>query len=698
MTYIHHYTIFILLLVLSPAIAAGATSAGLADAGGLKISADSIGYDKGNGTYNATGNVKLDWDGMALSADRASLRKEDGTATAEGNILIRKGTNTLSGESLSIDLEKQQGEVSNGNLFIEKGNFHLSGARLLKTGEDDYKIERGVFTTCEGKVPSWKFSATNLSVTRDEYATGWNAVFYIKNIPVFYLPYILYPVKSERQSGLLIPRLGYSTKKGYFINLPYYLVISPSQDATFFLDVQTRRGAGAGSDYRYILKNGSQGDIKAYLIYDTMRDKFRSTFQAKHQQTFSPDMFLRADIDLTLDRDFYKDFGEATGDYNRQYLESSAFLTKQWNRYSLTTEMRFTQDLYADSNSATLQKLPILTFTGIRQQLLNTPLYFSLDSTMTNFYRDKGEQGQRLDFQPTITYYFSPGGVIEGSAWLGYRERIYNTYGGGASEGLSESGLPVTGVSLSSTLSRIYDVNWGALKKVKHVVIPEASYTYMPKRYQDNLPFYDFNDRLLAQNMVGFSVTNFLTGKYIGDDGQAVYRDLAFLRLSQGYEFSDSRRDVLALVDDHRSLTDLRIEARLTPVEWAAVNLDSRFNPYRMDFSTFNIGTDLIDSRGNSAGISYRYSRDQVSYLEAKLTIAALKPFLFHYQTRYSFDGNDFLESFYSLEFKQQCWGLAFSYRERLGDHSFLVNFTLSGVGAFGNLKSVGALSNTKTY
>jgi LPS-assembly protein len=670
-------------LLLASVVSSPALETASPESGGVNIKADTIGYDKSTDSYNATGKVRIDWSGVILFADTVSLRQEDNLAVAEGNVLFVKDENTLQGSRAAVNLVTEKGEISDATLFVKNGNFRLSGKSLQKTGEEDYHVENGSFTTCDGEVPSWKFSAAELDVTRNRYAVGKHAVFYIKDVPVLYFPYIVYPVLEERQSGFLIPRVGISSKKGFYLEIPYYQVISPSQDATFYLDIQSKRGVGLGANYRYLLRSGGSGDAKAYLIYDTEESKLRGNFLLRHQQSFSPTLFFRTNAEVALDREFYKDYGEVSGEYNRQYLESSAFITKHWERFSLTSELRYTEDLYAANNKATLQELPIITFTGLKQRLSDTPLFVSLDSTITNFYRQNGLQGQRVNLHPMLTFYSSPMNGLEAAAWAGYYQRFYNTYGGDIAKGTNDIGIPNVGASLSSTLSRVFDVDWGPLKKVKHTIIPEISYSFLPQKNQDGLPFFDYNDRQVAENMISYSVTNYLTGKFLSPDSPATYRDLGYLRISQGYEFSGSRRDVLTLVDDQRSFTDVRIEAQLNPVERLSLLLDSRFNTYQANFSTLAVAANISDSEGNSARIGYRFARDENRYLEGGLNISYVDPFVFHYLTRYSFDTKSFLESYYSLEFKQQCWGLTFAYRERPGDRSYTVNFTLSGIGEF---------------
>ncbi|MRR55223.1 MAG: LPS-assembly protein LptD [Deltaproteobacteria bacterium] len=677
-----------LCLLLACVVPSRATESALPDASGIQIKADSIAYDKNSDSYNASGKVRIDWSGIILFADTVSLRQQENRAVADGNVLFIKDENTLQGSQANMDLATQQGEIQDATLFVKNGNFRLTGKKLQKTGDNDYRIENGTFTTCDGEVPSWKFKAAELDVSKNDYAVGKHAVFYIKDVPVLYFPYIIYPVLEERQSGLMIPRTGLSSKKGFYLEIPYYLVISPSQEATFYLDIQTKRGAGIGANYQYLMRSGGHGEAQAYLIYDTTENKMRGNLLQSHQQSFSPTLFFSSKIELTLDREFYQDYGEATGEYNRRYLESSAFITKHWEKYSLTTELRYTEDLIAENNKATLQELPIITFSGLKQQLFNTPLYVSMDATFTNYYRQEGLQGQRITLHPMLSFYSAAIPGIESAAWVGYLQRFYNTYDGELAPGESDSGIPDVGASFSSTLSRVYDTDWGSLQRIRHTIIPEIGYSYLPLKNQENLPFFDFTDRQVAQNMVSYSITNYLTGKYPSPDSPASYRDLGYLRISQGYEFSGTRRDVLTLVDDQQPFTDIRIEARVNPTERLAFFLDSRFNPYRTDFSTTNVAADVSDSEGNSARLGYRFSRDEVRYLEGRFTVSYLDPFVFHYLTRYSFDTKDFLESYYALEFKQQCWGVNFSYRERPGDRRFLISFTLSGIGSLGNFKS----------
>jgi LPS-assembly protein len=663
--------------------------------GGVTIWADSLSHDQASDTYRATGNVMMVWHGAVLFADSAYLHETDNEAFAEGKVRLVKGADVLTCDRIKINLVTQVGEITNGDLFDRKSNYHMRGKKIIKLGEDKYQLDQGTFTPCNGDHPSWKFTASKVNVDVDQNGAGQNALFYIRDIPAFYFPYIVFPVQSERQSGFLFPGMGNSNLKGFNINLPYYWAISPSQEATVNLDMQTKRGVGLGFEYGYKLLNDSLGKITGYFIYDETEDKERGNLVTQQQQWLSPSLVLKTDLNLISDRTYLLDYSVTNGVYNAQVLDSSVSLTKNWQSYSLAGEFRYVDDLIAPSNTTSLEKLPEITFTAVRQKIIpGIPLYLSLDSKFDNFYRDTDIRGQRIELHPNATAYLAMPGGLNLSVWGGYRERLYNAYDAGPGEtgtGSSGIGNADAGATLSSSWSRVFDTDWGSLKKLKHTIVPELGYSLVEEKNQDSLPFFDYNDRVLGHRMVTWAVSNYLSGKFQQGDATPEYRDLLYLRLSEGYQFSGlardpitgTPRDLLTLVDEDRKLTDLRLEAKITPTKVLSIFTDSYYYPYNPRFSEVLAGFDLKSDKENTAGLSYRFARDQVQYLEGRFGLSLVKPFVFNFMGRYSFDGRNFLESLYSLEYRKQCWSIIFSYQDRpvLNDHAFMVSFNLAGIG-----------------
>lgn len=678
---------FSLLLLAPPGAALGQVTGGGSP---VYIEADSLTHEVAGGRIEASGNVRIRGEGLTLLSDKALFLGEKDEAQAEGNVTILRDDDTLRGDRMTINLQDRTGVMENGSLFVRKGNVHLKARRMYKLGDETYRLERGNFTTCDAESPSWKFTATDVDVTVGEYATGKNALFYVGDVPVFYFPYLIFPVKRERQSGFLTPRAGNSSKKGFTFNLGYYWAISPSQDATVTLDVQSKRGEGLGLDYRYIRKTGSEGTFRGYTIYDTRQQRFRGDMSQKHLEAVSDTFDIKSDINLVTDRTFYRDFAEQNGVYNQNSLESSLSATKRYRRFVLAGEIRYVEDLRVDvvDNRKSLQKLPTVSFTGVRQRLGDTPLFFSLESSFTNFYRPEGIKGERLDLHPHLIAYARPLGPLELSAWGGYRFRLYDVRGTETGEGYHGNGIVTGGGALSSTLSRVYETGNPAMPRMRHVLIPEVRYSYVQEKSQESLPFFDYNDRIVSENRIVYSLTNSFTGKFAGRDGSSEYREILYLRLAQGYDFSGTRRDLLTLVDEGRPFTDVMVEAKARPLKGLSVGVDTRYNPYHMRLSTVAVSTDAEDGKGNSAGLSYRHARDEVEYLEGRTSVALVKPFVFTFTGRYSFDRKDFLESHYALEYRHQCWSVTLSYRDRIDSREFFVNFALAGIGSLGSIRA----------
>ena len=640
----------------------------------VTLKADTITLDVPTDSYQARGSVRLVRDSTSLLADSVVYRRLTGDTLAEGHILMERAGDTLKGDRLALNLNSQQGELMNGEIFIKKTNFRLSGKRVEKTGDEDYHVERGSFTTCDGEFPSWHFEARDLMVTLDEFATGRDAVFYAGKIPVLYTPYILFPVQKERQSGLLLPGFGHSSLKGFFYDQPYYWAAAPNQDVTVDLDLESSRGEGVGVNYRYLRSGGSEGNLQSFGIYDTQAEKFRGEFNLKHLELLSPNTTFASDIHLIADRAYFRDYSEDSGEYNRQLLGSQLFLDHRWERFGVSGEFDYTEDLVSANNDATLQRLPALNFVAAGTK--TGPLFLSMDAGLVNFQRAAGVDGERLDLHPRLSWYQKPAGLLDFSLYGGYQERFYNAYGTDASGGVRGIGEADAGSTLALPLERVYD------GQLRHLLTPALEYGYVQGKNNDDLPFFDYGDRVLGQSVLKWSLSNVVTEKYSLEGGSSEYRDLLYLKLSQGYQLSGERRDLLTLVDAGHHLTDLMLESKITPVKGFAVALDGRYNPVDNNVSTANLALEYKGEGKNLAVLGYRYSRGELDYLEGHFAFPIASQWTASLLARYSLDGGGFLESSYSLEYKMQCWGIITTYSDRPFNKSFTVNFTLAGIGA----------------
>ena len=201
----------------------------------VHMTADSLVFDNETGELKAEGDVLIVRGEMELRADRARWDKNSGDVYCEGSVLMTSPDGRANGESLQYNFDSEQGRLTNGNIELP-GLAYLSGAEIVTIGDDTFTITDGRFTSCAGDKPSWSFGASEIDVHLGQFAQAKHAKFYLSNIPVMYLPYLAFPAKTERSSGLLMPSLGFSSLRGTRVVLPWYQVIDDDQDATFTVD------------------------------------------------------------------------------------------------------------------------------------------------------------------------------------------------------------------------------------------------------------------------------------------------------------------------------------------------------------------------------------------------------------------------------------------------------------------------------
>lgn len=674
-----------LALVLLAGLPAGAEEAGDPSAEPVTLEAEQMSFDQGRGEYRAQGDVFLRRGGQTLSTDDLRFNEQSGDVVATGRVRLFDPEAVVSGDSLNLNIQQDTGSLSNGRIFLPKPNFHVAGSEIEKLGKYEYHIRDGVFTTCDGERPSWKFSARQLDLTVGGYAWARHVFFHIYDVPVLYLPVMGYPVKLERESGFLMPRFGISDKRGTELSLAYYQVLDRHLDATFYLDLFTRLGVGKGVEYRYFLGHDNEGEAKLYHVSGLEGNSDQVAIDWQHMGTLPGQVWLTADVQYVSSRRYFSDFGEVAGEYNRDRAESVVAASRHWGNNNLAGQVKYLRQLNQDdeefpvNDDFTLQRLPEVRFDMLRRRFGYTPLYFRLDSSGTYLWQKEGEKVGRLSVRPALSAQFTPGDWLEVGAEVGYRERFYSW-----SESNRHKGVPDASVRLGTRLSRVYGVDGDTVRRVMHVLQPELVYAYVPAVDQEDLPLLEAADFIGRRNTVGIGLVNRLTARLETPEGQTEYHEFLYLRLAQEYDLSRTRHvDLLAPErDTTERWSDLRTELIVRPTRHSYIDLDSRVATGGSGgLRTFNLEGGLEDLRGNALALRYRYQRDEQKYLGAKVDLAWLKPVYLNYEQRYAFDESVTLENVLNLEYRAQCWSMFLSWRDRRDEQEFTINFALTGIG-----------------
>ena len=161
-----------------------------------------------------------------MSADFVRFDHKAMMAYARGHVMMTAGEDVLTGSSLEMNLASEIGTLYEGTIFIKENHFYIRGDKLQKVGEKTYAAETASVSSCDGEKPDWKITGKNMSVTIEGYGTIHHAALWARQVPVLYSPYLIFPAKTQRQSGLLVPEAGYSERNGFQFSQPFYWAIN----------------------------------------------------------------------------------------------------------------------------------------------------------------------------------------------------------------------------------------------------------------------------------------------------------------------------------------------------------------------------------------------------------------------------------------------------------------------------------------
>jgi LPS-assembly protein len=521
--------------------------------------------------FKASGNVLIRQGENVIQADMATYFRETGFAHLSGNVRINWNGDVMAGEFAEFNLQDSVGRVTDGGVFFSEEHYYIRGKLLEKTCEKTYRFKDAQITTCDGPVPAWSVKSSKGEITTGGYARLWHPRFQVKNTPILYFPYLIFPVKTERQSGFLIPEPFYSSRLGFGLNIPYYWVINEEQDVTFYANMMSKRGVMTGLEYRHFTSLDSKGVWRA----DWLHDKETAPTEADESPQFRDDGLIRSsahrywirgkydgflgdplwrikvDLDLVSDQNYLREFKHGDAGFERtqdQMLadfgrgmrridsvirKNAVELSRNWTMLGFRGSLQYDQHLayWTDNrpskDNPTLQRLPELNLNLYRITLSPTPLELESRNQAVYFWREKGSTGSRIEFLPKVSLPWSTGmGTLTPSVL--WRQTFYvidrhddSWEGVDESKRFFEQGIPEFRVEAFSSLFRVFDLgvqdklaptlkNIGNRRwsKVKHTIQPELRYSYIPERDLSGNPQFVEEDKINKRNRLSYTLRN----------------------------------------------------------------------------------------------------------------------------------------------------------------------------------------------
>jgi LPS-assembly protein len=551
-------------------------------------------------------DVLVEYQDIQIHADKITANLKTKDVVAEGHVILDQGPTRLSGDHIVFNLDSKTGTFFNATGSL-KPDMYFVGDKIERLSEDHYRLTNGMFTSCDLDKPSWSFHVAEADVTLDDYAHMKDVTFRAHDIPLIFTPRLVWPTKSDRSRGFLIPRVMFSSTYGDRLELGYFVPFGDSADATFYGDVNDKGYNGGGINIRYRPSdNIKHGDLSTYVVHDpeTGRNEWRYNYQ--HSQNNLPGGFRGVvDVEDISNLEFFRRFSHDPRLHTLSQIYSSAYLTKNTSTYSLNllTDRRDIllgnvdpNDPFKPPARQRFEQLPSLQFRLYPNRIGESPFYYSLESSMSHLATSgliNGPQANfyRADFFPTLSM------QLHTPPWLSIRPQVSvrETY---YSDALSDSSVanpfgPQTTVKqavqrfyaqgqvevVGPSFSKVYNESIGGFTKFKHVIEPRFRYLYTTNvNDQDRIIRFDTVDSPflpIVRNSVEYSLTQRLIGREAGAGGSS--REVASFSLTQsvslGNQFTTANAGGLSTVPQQGKFTPLVAGLHVNP--YSSITLDA---------------------------------------------------------------------------------------------------------------------------
>ncbi|MFQ5767044.1 MAG: LPS-assembly protein LptD, partial [Acidobacteriota bacterium] len=383
--------------------------------------------------YRLEGNVTFRSGGVLLQADRIIYDNQTRKGEATGNVLYVQGPFRVSGDHVSFDLAAETAEMEDATGYMDQG-FLFRAKKVIQLDRERVRFEKGFFTACTQPVPYWSFQVQSGVIVKDHYVHLKNLRLKAGHVPVFYAPYLIFPVKPDRATGLLLPQLGFSQRLGSSLGNAFFWDIRRNQDATFFLDLFTQGTVGTGAEYRFVPNSHGAVIFNGYFIDESGLDpdegpgRNRWNVRFKQRQDLSGGAQVLSNFNFVSDADYNLDFSR---DLDRG-SDPSALSRAEYilNRGSLSLNLRGErrQQFFA-SGDVIQTRLPEAEIRLRSLRLGSSPLFLGLEGSSSLLERSgpnfpSGAYG-RFDLFPTLTLPLTPLPYLDITPTLRLRETYY---------------------------------------------------------------------------------------------------------------------------------------------------------------------------------------------------------------------------------------------------------------------------------
>lgn len=671
-------------------------------------------------------------DKIHLTADNADLVR-DGLSTLTGSVRMRRADQEITANKIDYDDANQRVIINDESVYRssravidsqrsqfdindETGLFSDNAFTLLTrdarghadelqvNGDKTADLKGADYTTCAPGNDSWYLEASKLHLDYDEgLGTARNARLRFLGVPIFYSPWLQFPIDDRRRSGLLYPVLANTNKTGFDVREPVYINLGPNYDATFTPRYMSKRGTQLELTGRYLLSQ-SEGNLGyQYLDEDQITNKRRDYAFFNDRSLLTPHLSMDLHYADVSDPRYFEDLGSG-GSGNNIDLSSDSFLDRSarfiYQAPAAYSVQVLVQDYQEITSNLTNVEQPYRRLPQVRFDTQTRNSYFytraGLSSEYSNFARDDSVEGQRYDIDPYIKIerdtisWFS-------KAQLDYRYTGYQLTGTPAGQpDAPDRALPMFSAEYGLRFERITEDGTPQLLE------PRLFYLYVPYRNQNNLPIFDSGEpdfdftQLFARNRFSGldrisdadEVTLALTARQLDPETGAVK---ASASIGQLYRFEAPK---VALPDENppdSGATDFIGEFEYNVTQSWGTRLVTQWSPENSEFSRNGVAVRYRDDGHRYFELAYRYRRDLLEEADLTVMTPIYQAISLASRWRYSLRDSQGLDSYVGLRYDTCCYAVDVAYRRYISDSQGTMNngiyfqLELKGLGQIGS-------------
>ena len=395
--------------------------------------------DTKNNIITAVGDVVAYSPTYYLSSDKMVYDKDREILELFDNVLIIKD-NKIQTQSNYAFVDMKNDIINQDPVFLMDNTSNIwSNSKEANKDKDVITLENSILSSCDCIDPIWSIRSSSSDYdTEAMWMNTYNPRLYVKNVPVFYLPYFGFPTDTTRRTGLLLPTMGYSSSEGFLYSQPIFIAPADNYDIELIPQIRTQRGYGSYANFRYAdspdsmlnLKTGYFKEFNNYrreeklensehygLDIDYERKNIFSTKKEHQDGVFTSVRYLN-DIEYII---LKEDDGNLGTD---KKVESKVNYFYNTPEYYGGVYGKYYIDASKKSNANTLQELPQVQFHSYNKELFLENLIYSIDTKAQNFTRKEGLNAKIYDITVPISYTKN---ILDDYMYLGVENRTILT-------------------------------------------------------------------------------------------------------------------------------------------------------------------------------------------------------------------------------------------------------------------------------